>query len=207
MCGATGAQNQLQQEDMSTLQDYNSMLQQQYANQGAIFSKVSSVLDPILNAGPNQKGFSTAESNTLNAQAVEGTAENYAGAAKAVGEQTAAEGGGNNPLPSGAQTQLKQQVANSAAETESGEETQIAEQDYETGRQNFQNAEQGEMAIASGEDPLGYAGAVTSSEGAAGTEANQIAEENNSWYNAAIGAAGSIGSAVVSENPGDIFGG
>lgn len=196
----------MQAEDLATLQEYNQAFAQQYANQGAIYAKVSSVLDPILNAGPSQTGFSEGEENNLNAQAVAGTAQNYNAAAKAVGEETAAEGGGNSPLPSGAQTQLKQQVAESAAQTESGEETQIQEQNYATGRQNFLNAEEGEMAIAAGENPLGYASAVTSSENAAGNEANQIAQENNSWYNAALGAAGQIGSAVVNQNPGDIFG-
>ena len=114
---------------------------------------MSSVLDPILKAGPNQEGFSTAEENTLNSQAVEGTAENYAGAAKAVNEEMAGEGGGNAPITTGGQTQLKEEVAQSAANTESGQETQIQEQNYQTGRENFLNAEQGEMAIAAGENP------------------------------------------------------
>lgn len=206
MCGATGAQNDLQAEDLSTLQEYNDMMKTQYADQSAIYAKVSSVLDPILKAGPNQKGFSAGEENDLNAQAVGGTARNYAGAAKAVGEQTAAEGGGNVPITSGAATQLKEEVAESAAQSESNEETQIQEQNYATGRSNFENAEQGEMEIAAGENPLGYAGAVTNSEEAAGSEANAIAQENNSWYSAALGAAGSIGSAVINQNPGDIFG-
>lgn len=206
MCGATDAQKQLQAEDLQTLQDYDAMLKQQYANQGAIYSQVKSVLDPILNAGPGQKGFSAAEKADLNAQTVEGTAENYSAAAKAVNENLAARGGGTNPLPTGAETQLREEVAQSAAQTQSNEEAEVEEQDYATGRQNFLNAEQGEMAIASGENPLGYAGAVTNSEEAAGSIADQIAKENNSWYTAALGAAGSIGSAVVAENPKDIFG-
>lgn len=206
MCGATSAQNNLQAEDLQTLQEYNSAFQQQYGNQQAIYGNVTSVLDPILKAGPNQQGFSTAEENTLNSQAVEGTAENYAGAAKAVNEQIGAEGGGNTPISTGGQTELKEEVAQSAANTESGEETQIQEQNYQTGRQNFENAVSGEMAVASGENPIGYEEAATGQANATGNEANAIAQENNSWYNAALGAAGSIGSAVVSENPGDIFG-
>ena len=43
----------------------------------------------IFSMGPSQKGFDQSEENTLNAQAVEGTAENYSQAAKAVNEQTA----------------------------------------------------------------------------------------------------------------------
>lgn len=191
---------------MSTLQQYDSMMQQQYANQGDIYKQVTSVLQPILQAGPDQTGFSAGEENTLNSQAIAGTAQNYQAAAKAVGEQTAAEGGGNAPVSSGAADEMKEQVAESAAQTESGEETQIQEQNYQTGRQNFENAEEGEMAVASGENPLGYAGAVTNQANATGTVANQIAEEDNSWVNAALGAAGSIGSSVIRENPGGIFG-
>jgi hypothetical protein len=206
MCGATSAQNNLQAEDMQTLQDYNAMMKEQYANQGAIYAKVSSVFDPILKAGPGQEGFTGAEKNSLNAQAVAGTAQNYNAAAKAVGENIASEGGGNTPITSGADEQLKEEVAQSAARTESGEEAQIQAQNYATGRANFQNAEEGEMAIAAGENPLGYASAATNQANTTGNIANQIAQENNSWYTAALGAAGSIGSAVVSENPKDIFG-
>lgn len=206
MCGATGAQTQLQSEDLATLQDYDSMLQQQYANQGAIYSKVGSVLQPILNAGPSQTGFSTAEENNLNSEAVAGTVQNYAAAAKAVGEETGAEGGGNVPITSGGTAELKGELASSAARNESQEESQIQEKNYETGRENFLNAEQGEMEIAAGENPLGYASAVNNAANVAGTQTNEVAQENNSWYTAAMGAAGSIGSAVINQNPGDIFG-
>ena len=89
MC-ASGAQNTIQQEDIATMQQYDQQQAKQYANQTALYAQVKSVLDPILNAGPNQQGFSAAELNTLNAQAVEGTAENYSAAGKAVGEATAA---------------------------------------------------------------------------------------------------------------------
>jgi hypothetical protein len=207
MCGATSAQTQLQTEEMQTLQQYDSMMQTQYANQQGLYKQVNSVLQPILAAGPDQKGFSQDEENTLNAQAVEGTAENYAGASKAVNESIAAEGGGNEAITTGGAAELKGEIAASAAQTESGQETQIQEANYQAGQQNFQNAEQGEMAVASGENPLGYAGAVTNQENATSNTANEIAQEDNSWINAAIGAAGSIGGAVVGENPGGIFGG
>lgn len=206
MCGATDAQNQLQSEDMQTMQDYDAAFQQQYANQGAIYSKVKSVLDPILSKGPNQEGFSDAEKNNLDAQAVAGTASNYSAAAKAVGEGIAAEGGGNAPISSGAADQLKEETAQSAAKNESDQETQITAADYTAGREEFQNAEQGEMSIASEENPLGYASATTSQGEATGTVANQIAQEDNSWYTAALGAAGGIAGHVIDQNPANIFG-
>lgn len=206
MCGATGAQTTLQDAQMQELQTYDTMMKQQYANQQGIYQQVGSVLAPIVAKGPNQEGFSDEERNTLNASAVEGTATNYAQASRALNEKLSAQGGGNMPITTGGETQLQAEMAASAASTESGEETQIKEADYQQGYSEFENAEEGEMAIASGENPLGWAGATTNAGEAAGTTANQIASENNSWINAALGAAGSISSAVVGENPHDIFG-
>jgi hypothetical protein len=205
MSGPTGAQTQVQEEDIATMKQYDQEMQTQYADQTALYKQVNSVLQPILQAGPNQQGFSASETNNLNAQAVEGTATNYAGAAKAAGDQMAAEGGGENPLPSGGQTQLQEEVASSAAQQESSQESQIQQADYAQGYSEFENAESGEMAIATGEDPLGYASATNTADSTAGSMANTIAAQDTSWENAAIGAVGSIGGAVVGENPGGIF--
>jgi hypothetical protein len=104
-----------------------------------------------------------------------------------------AEGGGSEELPTGAQAEIKQQVANSAAATESGQETQITEANYNQGYQNWMNAGQGLESIAAGENPLGFENAETGSGSAAGTTEQQIAQEDNSWINAALGAAGTVG--------------
>jgi hypothetical protein len=174
------------------MQQYDQEQQQVFGENQALYASVNSVLQPILKAGPDQQGFSSAESNTLNAQAVEGTAENYAGAARAVGESLAGEGGGEE-LPTGGQAEMKAEIAQSAAGQESQQETQIQEANYQTGRENFQMAEQGELAIAAGENPTSYGNMATNSANAAGSEANAIAQEDSSWENALIGAAGSVG--------------
>lgn len=193
MCGATTAQTNLQNEEFQTLQQYDTMMAQQYQDQQGLYKSVNSILAPILAKGPSQKGFSQEEENTLNAQAVEGTAENYAGASQAINESLAGEGGGNEAISTGGQAALKAGIAESAAKEESAQETQIQEANYQQGESNFQNAEEGEMAIAAGENPLGYANAVTNQENVTGNTANEIASEDNSWINAAIGAAGAIG--------------
>jgi hypothetical protein len=193
MCGATGAQTQIQDEELQAYQQAQQMTAEEYADQKAIYAPMESQFQSIFAMGPDQEGFSGGEKADLNAQAVEGTATNYGEAAKAVGEKLAAEGGGNAEVSSGGADELKEQVAESAAQSESSQETQIEEADYNQGRQNWQAAGEGLETIASGENPLGYENAETSSGSAAGTTANQIAEEDNSWINAAIGAAGSIG--------------
>lgn len=205
--GATGAQNTLQTEQMQAYQQAQQMTEQMYQSQQAIYAPMEKQFQSIFNAGPDQQGFSTAETDTLDAQAVQGTAANYSAAAKAVGDQTAAEGGGNEYEPSGAADEMKQEVANSAAGQESQQETQIQEANYQQGYAQWGAAAGGLESIAAGDNPLGYESAETGAGSAAGTTASQIASEDNSWINAAIGAAGTIGGAVVGENPGGIFGG
>ena len=191
---------------MDAYQQAQQMTAEQYANQQAIFKPMADQFQSIFKLGPNQEGFSGEEKNTLNAQAVAGTATNYAQASKAVGESLAAEGGGNELIGSGGAAQLKAEVAASAAQSESQQETQIKEADYNQGYQQWLQAGRGLDTIATGLNPLGYEVGATSAGGAAGTTANQIAEENNSWINAALGAAGAIGGAVVNQNPGGVFG-
>jgi hypothetical protein len=193
MCGASAEQNELSAEETQALQTSAQMTAQQYAGQQAIYAPLTAQYQSIFAKGPSQTGFSDAEKEGLDATAVEGTAENYSQAARAVGEQTAAEGGGTNPLPTGAQIQLKQEVANSAAQQESSEEEGIESADYVAGRSNFQAAGEGLQSIAAGENPLGFENAETGSAGVANSEANTIQQANDSWINAAIGAAGEIG--------------
>lgn len=207
MCGPTGAQQQLQQEQMDFYQQGQQEAKQTFGEQQGILQQLESVYEPILAKGPNAKGFSQAEEQDLNATAVDQTAQNYARAAKVAGEQIASEGGGNVPGgTTGSQEQLREEVAAASAQQESTEESQIKQSNYAAGREEFAQAT-GALATASGQlSPVSYENAATEAGGAAATTANEIAQENNSWINAAIGAAGSIGSSVVDMNPGGIFG-
>lgn len=196
MC-ATNQQNQLETEEAQAYTQAQQLTAEQYANQQAIYAPMAAKFNSIFNAGPNQQGFSTAEVQGLNAQAVEGTAVNYQAAAKAVGEQTAAEGGGTNPLPTGGQTELKEQVAESAAANESQQETQIQEANYSQGLANWQNAAGGLETIASGENPLGYENAETGAAGTANSEANAIASEDTGWESAVLGGVAGLGEQAI----------
>lgn len=196
MC-ATGGQTSLADEQLQAYQQAQQMTATEYADQQAIYAPMAAQFKSIFDMGPSQKGFSDAESNNLNSQAVAGTAQNYSAAAKAVGENLAAEGGGNTPVTVGGQEEMKAQVAESAAANESAQETQIEEGNYEQGRQNWVNAGEGLESIAAGENPTAYENAETGAGSAAGTTEEQIAQEDNSWINAAIGAAGAIGGGIM----------
>jgi hypothetical protein len=203
MCGATGAQTQLQTEQADFYQQAVQEQQQNYGQDQEILSALQNEYNPIFQAGPGQQGFSQAETANLNTQATEGTATNYNQADKALREQQAATG---VAAPTGAQEAQQATLASSAANTEATEKQQITQADYQQGYSEWQQAAAGLGGVASQLNPAGYSGAATGAGEAAGTTANQIASENNSWVNAALGAAGSIGTGVVSENPGGIFG-
>ena len=197
MCGETSTQDKLSDEETSAFETYLNQEEQQYSKQSSIYSTLTSELTSIFNKGANQQGYSAAELNNLNAQATEGTAENYSSAAKSQNESLAAEGGGNEAITTGGQTQLKEQTAESSAQEQSKEETSISEANYEQGYKEWENAESGLEAVATGENPTSYANAATSASESANSEADTIASEESSWESSAISAATAIGSTAL----------
>ena|SRR5271154_3738734 len=191
MSGPTAQQTQLGDAQLAAYQQAATLTQQQYANQQAIYGPLTQQFQSIFAKGPGQKGFSDEETADLNAQAEEGTAENYGNAARAVGESEAGQGGGTNALPSGAASAIQGNIATSAAQEESRQESQIEAADFAQGHSDWETAGAGLGSIAAGENPLGFEGAQTGAGTAAGTTAGEIASEDNSWINAAIGAVGS----------------
>lgn len=170
-----------------------------FGAQSAILQAVNAAFKPIIDAGINQYGFNKAEDTALRTQASEGTAQNYSQAAKAVGENLAARGGGNNLLPSGAEESIKANIAGAAAESESGKQLGITSAGYETGRQNFLAATSGDMSVAQMYNPLGYANAA---EGAANSQFNMATQLYNQkkaaspWGTIGGIAGGILGSAL-----------
>lgn len=197
MCGASSQQEQLASEESAFYAQGMQESATVFAEDQALNAAMNAVYEPILAKGPNQTGFSEAELNSLNAQAVEGTAQNYQQAGKAVNEQMAAEGGGNISLPTGAQTQAKEEVASAAAGQESSEESQITQANYAQGYSEFQGATAAMEAESGQLSPASYENAASNAGSVANSEANAIQAANNSWINAAIGAVGSIGGAAL----------
>lgn len=201
MSGPTAAQENLQNEQA---QFYAQGVQQAtttFGEQQQLLAQIKSVYDPILAKGPNQEGFSESELQDLNAGAVEGTARNYTNAAKATNEALAARGGGNSGLTSGGEDQLAEEVGSSSAEEESNEEAQIRKADYDQGYSEFQQATSAEEDVSGQYNPIGESGAATGAGSAEEKTNSDIASESNSWVNAAIGAAGSLGAAGIGKIP------
>jgi hypothetical protein len=196
MC-ASDAQNQLQTQQTA----YYTQLQQQdattFSEFQSILPQITAAYAPILAAGPNQNGFSTAETNDLNTTASEGVSTNYKNASQALREEQAARGGGNTYLPSGVDAQESETLASSAAQQQSAEQLQIQQAGYAQGQTNFNNATQALMGEQGILNPQGAASTATGAGSAASTTAAQISSENNSWEAPLIGAVGAVGGAAA----------
>ena len=197
MGGPSDTQIELQKEQMDFYKTLQSEYQTVFGQNQAILKSLTSSFEPILKAGINQEGFSEAELNALNSAAVTGSGQAYSAAEKAVGNKLAAEGGGNTFIPSGAKEQIHEQLASSAAKNLGNQELGITEANYATGRQNYLEAANILGGVASQYNPTGYAGAATNAGSAAGTTANQIAQEQNSWLNAVIGGVSGLAGAAA----------
>jgi hypothetical protein len=196
MCGATAAQTELQQQQAEFYKNLSDAYEMQFGSSETILDSLRSQFMPILQAGPNQQGFNPAELQDLQTQAIEGTGTNYAQASKALQENQAATTGGEF-LPAGATTQLQQELATSAAAEKSQEQQQITQASYAQGHANWAAAANELNDAAQMYNPLGYAGAATSSGEAAGTTANQIAQASNSVWGSVLGALGGVAGAAV----------
>lgn len=195
-CGASSQQNEIEQAQSNFYNELTAQYGQSFAANQEILKALTRSFQPILNAGINQQGFSAPELANLNAQAVEGTGQNYNAASKALAIQQGNEGGGTTYIPTGAKMQQQEELATSAAANESQIESNITAANYQTGRQNYLEAANVLGGVAGQYNPAGYASAATGAGNAASNTANEIAQENNGWMNLVSGALGAAGTAA-----------
>ncbi len=177
--GASGQQTSLANSQQAFYDTMTKDYSQQFANQTAVLNAVNASVQPVIAAGPNQYGFSPAETNVLNSQAIQGTAQQYNQAQKALQQRQAAEGGGTQFLPSGVNEQQKAELAATGANQTSSELLGIQQAGYTQGANQYQSAVQQAEGAAGIYNPTGYSGAATGAGNAAANEANTVAQENN----------------------------
>ena len=177
--GASAQQTSLAASQTSFYNTMTADYSQQFANQTAILGALTNSLQPVLSAGPNQFGFGTAETNSLNSSAIQGTGQQYQNAQRTLQQNQAAAGGGNSVVPSGANAQQQAALAASGANQTSSELLGIQQAGYQQGHQNYESAVSSLEGEAGLENPTGYAGAATSAGSSAASEANTISQENN----------------------------
>lgn len=196
MCGASSQQDQM----FAAQSAFYTQMTQQYntifGKNQAILDSLTSTFEPILKAGPNQRGFSQDEHDTLDTQANESVSNNFAAAKRSLGENLAARGG-SDFLPSGVDEQLEGGIDATAATEKSNLDNQIEMADFETGREEFHNAANVLGGVAAQDSPVAFANATTGAGSAAANTADQIAAEDNSIWSTVIGGVSGIAGAAV----------
>jgi hypothetical protein len=152
---------------------------QNFSEQQGVLANLNETLQPVVNAGPSQTGFSAQESAALNTQALDTTGGNYANALRATQGQLAGRNDSGNLPESGVDQGIKARLASSAAGELSQEELGITEANYATGRSNFNSAVGAEEGIAGQYNPVSTGGLAEEANKNAFGEATQINEENN----------------------------
>ena len=195
-CKGASAAETAQAQSLSALtstmtSNYNTL----FAGQSNIIKSLTDAFTPITNAGVNQYGFSAAEDAALRTQAGEKTAGAFASSERALQNRIAAQGGGNNFLPSGAAAQLENQNYTEAAAVQSGENLAITKAGYDTGRSNFNEAA-GVLSGAAGMlNPTAGGSAAAGAGSSAFSALDTVNKENQAGSFGAI-AAGLLGGAI-----------
>jgi hypothetical protein len=198
MCGATSGQKAIANDQSGFFKTLMTQAQGVFGNASNVFKDLMNTFSPVVEAGPNQRGFSAPERAALESGAITNVGNQYRNASQAVKQANAAVGGGNMALPSGADIGKNLSVANAGAQETASELNKINLEDFATGRQNYLDATKGMLEAPGVFQSANQSGNVATGagEGAASSQ-NQIAQANNSWVNAAFGALGQIGGAAM----------
>ena len=175
MCGPSGAEKNIAGQSGNFFNELQGSYNAAFAGQEGILSSINSALEPILQGGPNQQGFSAAENAALTGSAINNSAAQARNAETIAG----ASAGGNTGVTTGGQKQLQAGIASQAGQALAGQENQINLANYAQGRQNFFGAEGGLAGAAGLYNPNATAGATTSAGNAAFGQATQIQNMKN----------------------------
>ena len=142
-CGSHGAENAAAAQQS---QFTNSMIAegtQVFGQDSSVFNTLVGNYSPIVKAGPSQAGYSAAESNALNAAAIQNVAAGYRNVAGATKAGLAGMGGGNTLTTSGAGLNANVAVGEAAANAQAGALNKIQQENWAQGHQNWLQASQG----------------------------------------------------------------
>jgi hypothetical protein len=162
-CGATSAQNQIQNQQMSLSNEATSQAQSIFGSDSAAYNQLLNTFSPTVQAGPGQNGFSAQETANLDSQAITANGQAAKNAKQAAGEQQAAAGGGNTVLPSGTTAATDANIDTAIAGNTANELSGITQAGYAQGAKNYEEAAQGLEAapgVFNGRNRRGHGGRI-----------------------------------------------
>jgi hypothetical protein len=162
-----------------------------------------SVLQPIVNAGPGQYGYSAAQDAAIRGSAMTSDAAAAANSEAAVNAQITASNGGAALMPTGAQEQLTEEGDVAAAQKTATDQNAITQAGYAQGTTNYDTALSGEESVLSLENPNNFAGSATSGGNAATGAVNAAttaAADSDSWTQMVGSALGGVTGALTAKS-------
>src|SRR5277367_736247 len=101
MCGPSASQEGLAGSESQFMNTLQSNYATNFQEQQSVLNHLNGVLSPILEAGPNQTGFSASENAALNTQAIDSTGAAAANTERAIGNETAGRNDSGNQAEAG----------------------------------------------------------------------------------------------------------
>jgi hypothetical protein len=176
--GPSAQQQQLAANESNLATQMSQAFQSQLSDQKGVMDRLNQQLTPIANLGPNQQGYSPQELAAMNSQAINNAGAASRNAQQMVGNTLAGQGGGGSSgLVSGIQQQIRGTIASAGANQLANAQNLITEQNYATGRQNFESAVSGEHALAGLYNPEQFGNLASGTNQQALQDANQITQE------------------------------
>jgi hypothetical protein len=201
MCGPSSAEKGLNQNIQSFASNTENQAKQVFGSVSGLFNSVTTSLGKIVAAGSGQQGWGAAETSAVNSQIMNNAATSARNEKSAVGNAVSAIGGGNTVSPSGLATAVNLQTNQAVEATKSQQEEQATVANYQQGNQNYFAAINGEEAAP---NMFNAATSATNAANDANKEAvssQQMIDSQANWWQplaaAGIGAAGSIGAALI----------
>ena len=199
MCGASGALKRLAASATSFAGQVQQQATQIFGSASTVFNNLMGTIQSVVKGGPGQAGWGAAENNAVNSQILNNAAVSARNEKSAVGNDVAAIGGGNTVNPSGLETAVNLQTAQSVENAKSQQEEQATVANYQQGNQNYNAAVNEEMQLPKVFDASSAAdNAANSANQSATADQTAISAANNWWepiLGAAIGTAGNIATA------------
>ena len=196
MCGASTTLTNLAASATSFAGQVQQQATQIFGSASTVFNNLIGSVQSVVKGGPGQAGWGAAETNAVNSQILNNAAVSARNEKSAVGNAVAAIGGGNTVNPSGLETAVNLQTAQSVENAKSQQEEQATVANYQQGNQNYNAAVNEEMQLPKVFDASSDVDkAAISANQSATTEQNAISAANNWWepiVGTAIGVAGKM---------------
>jgi hypothetical protein len=193
-CGPTGAQKSALAADTAFGSQLRTSYGTDFGEAQSIFNDLHTSLDTIVAAGPSQEGMSPTEKAALNSQAINSAAASNKKVQSVIGEK-AAMTGATPGVESGVTQAVRAKAATDIDTNLSNQEAGITEKSFDIGRENYNNAVKGEMALpgATMNPVTSSADAATGADKVVNDQANQNAAASNSW----LGLVGGMADAAI----------